>query len=540
VRTRVAISPAVIRWDKTSYNFMKAYLQRSLLLVLILIGAARPSSAINLPVTDSVAVKGFHLDMRIQVMKMPAMKKFVLNLSKNGINTLLVEWEGSYPFEKEPLIANKYAYSRQEIRDFIGYCNSLHIQVIPLQQSFGHVEYILRNYKYAALREDQKDFSQVCPSEPELNKKLFTTLYTDLVSTHNSPYVHIGGDETYLLGHCEKCKKRAAEIGLSRLYFDHIKMLCDIVVSLGKKPIVWADIALKYPDYINLLPKETIFIDWNYGWDVNRFGDHAKLLKSGYEIWGSPALRSHPDNYFLTDWQKHFNNVRDFLPLSRKLGYKGIVMTSWSTSGVYSSLFESEDEPIELYAIRHVYPLSGFNIIINYYLSTLKPGSKLTNDQFIQSYCSSRYGLDARKAMLFKNALFSTPYNVVHGKVISPSAITIGQLLDSARRSLKMLRLLQPVKGLQEFKHYILMADIRVYYLTYMKIEAEVNAPGFTDKQILAYVLQLKKLSADEQRLNEEFTDLNQDFLFKSSIDEENLLRSQKVHVLYDRLAKVK
>lgn len=517
---------------------MRAYLQRSLLLVFLLIGAVRPSFAIN--VTDSVAVKGFHLDMRIQVMKMPAMKKFVLNLSKNGINTLLVEWEGSYPFEKEPLIANKYAYSRQEIRDFIGYCQSLHIQVIPLQQSFGHVEYILRNYKYAALREDQKDFSQVCPSKPELNKKLFTALYTDLALTHNSPYIHIGGDETYLLGHCEKCKKRAAEIGLSRLYFDHIKMLCDIVVSLGKKPIVWADIALKYPDYINLLPKETIFIDWNYGWDVNRFGDHTKLLRSGYEIWGSPALRSYPDNYFLTDWQKHFNNVRDFLPLSKKLGYKGIVMTSWSTSGVYSSLFESEDEPIELYAIRHVYPLSGFNILINYYLSVLSPGPKLTNNQFIQSYCSSRYGLDAREAMLFKNALFSAPYNVVHGKVISPSAITIGQLLDSAKSSLKTLHLLQPKKGLQEFRHYILMADIRVYYLTYMKIEAEVNAPGVTDKQLPAYVLQLKKLLAGEQRLNDEFTALNQDFLFKSSIDEENLLRSQKVHVLYDRLAKVK
>jgi hexosaminidase len=128
----------------------------------------------------------------------------------------------------------------------------------------------------------------------------------------------------------------------------------------------------------------------------------------------------------------------------------------------------------------------------------------------------------------------------VHGKVSSPSVITIGQLLDSAKNSLKTLQSLQPVKGLQEFKHYILMADIRVYYLTYMKIEAEVNAPGITDKKLPAYVLQLKNLLTNEQRLSDEFTALNQDFLFKSSIDEENLLRSQKVHVLYDRLAKVK
>ncbi|SDP76555.1 Glycosyl hydrolase family 20, catalytic domain [Mucilaginibacter sp. OK268] len=519
---------------------MKAYLQNRLWLMLLLIGLSLSASAVKSQPADSIAIKGFHLDMRIQVMKLPALKKFVLNLSTKGINTIIMEWEGSYPFVREPLIANRYAYSRQEIAEFIGYCKSLHIQVIPLQQSFGHVEYILRNYKYAALREDQKDFSQVCPSEPELNKKLFTALYTDLVSTHNSPYIHIGGDETYLLGHCEKCKKRAAEIGLSRLYFDHIKMLCDIVVGLGKRPIVWADIALKYPDYINLLPKETIFIDWNYGWDVNRFGDHSKLLKSGYEIWGSPAIRSYPDNYFLTDWQKHFNNIRDFIPLSRHLGYKGIVMTSWSTSGVYSSLFESEDELIDLYAIRHVYPLSGFNMLVDYYLQTLNDDGKLSNDQFIESYCSSHYGFDSPKSKLFTKALFSAPFNVVHGKVIASKEITVGQLLDSATEVLRALKSLQPVKGVQEFRHYLLMADIRIYYLTYMKIEAEINSTDFSGDKIPLYILQLKKLLSNEQRLNDEFTALNKDFLYQSAIDEENLLRNQKIHVLYDRLAKQK
>ncbi|MDB5150787.1 MAG: beta-N-acetylhexosaminidase, partial [Mucilaginibacter sp.] len=332
----------------------------------------------------------------------------------------------------------------------------------------------------------------------------------------------------------------AAEIGLSRLYFDHIKMLCDIVVGLGKRPIVWADIALKYPDYINLLPRETIFIDWNYGWDVNRFGDHSKLLKSGYEIWGSPAIRSYPDNYFLTDWQKHFNNIRDFIPLSRKLGYKGIVMTSWSTSGVYSSLFESEDELIDLYAIRHVYPLSGFNMLVDYYLKTLNGDGKLSNDQFIESYCSSHYGLDPRKSKLFTKALFSAPFNVVHGKVMASKEITVERLLDSATEDLRVLRSLQPVKGMQEFRHYLLMAGIRVYYLTYMKIEAEVNAADFSGNKIPLYILQLKKLLSNEQRLNDEFNALNKDFLYQSAIDEENLLRNQKIHVLYDRLAKQK
>jgi hexosaminidase len=519
---------------------MKVNFKNAVLFFMLMIGLQLSASANSNFDKDPVVVKGFHFDMRIQVMKMPALKKFVANLASKGINTIIMEWEGSYPFIKEPLISNRHAYTPEEVAEFISYCKSLHIQVIPLQQSFGHVEYILRNNKYAALREDEKDYSQVCPSEPEFNKKLFTTLYAELIATHNSPYVHIGGDETYLLGHCEKCKKRAAEIGLSRLYFDHIKMLCDIVVSMGKRPIVWADIALKYPDYINLLPKQTIFIDWNYGWDVNHFGDHAKLLNSGYEIWGSPSIRSSPDNYYLTDWQKHFNNIKDFVPLCRKLNYKGIVMTSWSTSGVYSNLFESEDEMIDQYAIRHVYPLNGFSILVDYYLNTLNAAKPLPIDQFVLQYCKDHYGLDKGKAMQFQKALFAAPFNIEHGKVMSPQKLSVSDMLDSAKSSLAIFKAIQPQKGQEEYKHYLLMTEIRVYYLNYMKIEEEVNAASFTADQAPTYAAELKKLLENEQTLSNEFTALNGGFLYPSAITEENTLRSQRIHVLYDRLAKVK
>ena len=176
------------------------------------------------------AVRGFHLDLRIQVMPMPALKTFAKKLSEQGINTLIMEWEGTYPFEKHPLIPNRYAYTKAEIVDFIKYCNSLGIDVIPLQQSFGHVEYILRNPKYKELREDQKDYSQVCPLQTAQDSLLFSDLYKELASTHTSKYIHIGGDETYLLGHDERCRKRVAEVGKSRLYIEYIRMLCNIVI----------------------------------------------------------------------------------------------------------------------------------------------------------------------------------------------------------------------------------------------------------------------------------------------------------------------
>lgn len=511
-----------------------------LLVLITLLFLVEISPANTVDTAATFKIRGFHLDLRIQVMKMPALKSFALKLSRQGINTLVMEWEGTYPFLQDPLIPNRFAYTRQEVKDFVNYCKTLHIDVIPLQQSFGHVEYILRNYRYAALREDDKDFSQVCPSEPELNKELFTRLFKDMASMHPSPYFHIGGDETHLLGHCEKCRKRAAEIGISRLYFDHIKMLCDIVTSMGKRPVVWADIALKYPQYIQLLPKETVFVDWNYGWDLNRFGAHQELVKSGYEIWGAPAIRSSPDNYFLTKWQTHFNNIRDFLPICKNLGYKGMVMTSWSTSGVYSPTYESEDDMVDLFALRHVYPITGFDILITAYLKAVNSNSSLNIDQFITDYCHTHFGFDKTQSEQFQTALFSAPYTISDGKVHSPGRITIDNLLDSARLASKTLGALRPKSNIRVFSHFQLMADIRLYYLRYMQIEKEVNDDNFRRQDIPFYLARLKALIKAEPALNERFATLNKDVLYPAAIAEENTLRNQKIHILYERLARIK
>ena len=489
---------------------------------------------------DTFEVRGFHLDLRIQVMKMPALKSFALKLSKQGINTFVMEWEGTYPFLKDPLIPNRFAYSRKEVKDFISYCHTLHIDVIPLQQSFGHVEYILRNYKYAALREDDKDLSQVCPSEVALNKELFTRLFRDMADMHPSSYLHIGCDETHLLGHCEKCKKRAAEIGLSRLYFEHIKMLCDIVVGLGKRPVLWADIALNYPQYINLLPKQTIFVDWNYGWDLNRFGAREQLVNSGYEIWGAPAIRSSPDNYYLTKWQNHFNNIRDFLPVCRSSGYKGVIMTSWSTSGVYSSTYESEDDLVDLFALRHVYPITGFDMLIAAYCTAIRLDHALDIHRFIGEYCRAQFGFDENDARQFQQAIFAAPYTLSNGKVHNADHMTIGDLLDSARLASDILHRLHPKKGIRMFSHYQLMNDIRVYYLSYMQIEKEINDEAFSRERIPACLARLKALIDTEVVLNKRFITLNQDLLYSAAMDEENMLRNQKIHILYNRLARIK
>lgn len=514
--------------------------KRIVILLALLITIYSTNAQTTVKQQSPFVVRGFHLDMRIQVMTMDALKAFAQKLSADGINTLIMEWEGTYPFEKHPLIPNRYAYTKSEIVSFIQYCTALGIDVIPLQQSFGHVEYILRNDRYKDLREDQKDFSQVCPLQTKQDSALFTDLYTDLASTHTSKYIHIGGDETYLLGHDERCRLMVAKEGKSKLYIDYIRMLCNIVIKLGKTPVLWADIALKYPEAIKLLPKSTVFIDWNYGWDMNRFGDHQKLLESGYEIWGAPALRSSPDNYFLTDWEKHFKNIRDFVPAAAKLGYKGIVMTSWSTSGVYSPVFESENEMTEEYAIRHVYPISGFNMLLAAYAESIKSTKPLDIDGFITKYCREQYGLNEVQSARFWKALKTAPYEILHGKVKSPMPLSVKGLLDSAKMAAQTLYDLKPQKNKEEFEHYRLMAGIRVHYLEFHYILQRVNEPSFTTAQVPDILQELKSIMVNEEILDMRFIELNKNYLDASELKEENDLRNIRIKLLYERLSREK
>ena len=497
-------------------------------------GAAKKPAA---PAND-FSVKAFHLDLRIQVMTMPALKALAQRLHGGGINTLIVEYEASYPFDQHPLIPNRYAYTRAEIISFVAFCNQLGVDVIPLQQSFGHVEYILRNERYSQLREDQKDLSQVCPVEAYRDSMLFTDLYRDLASTHTSRYIHIGCDETHLLGHCPKCRQLADKEGLSNLYIDYVRMLCNIVIRMGKRPILWADIALKYPEAIRTLPKETIFVDWNYGWDLNRFGDHQKLLESGFEIWGAPAMRSSPDNYYLTQWEKHFNNIRDFVPMARQMGYKGIVLTSWSTSGVYSYVYESENNLTGLYAIRRVYPITGFNILLAAYLESLHSAEPLNIDRFIVGYCSDEYGFTPSQAMAFWQALKAAPYEVTSGIVQSSTPISLQALADSSIETSRVLRLLEPLKNKQEFEHYRLMADIRVQYLQFRGIEQEANSPSFTPMEIPSLLKRLSALMATDRWLSQRFIDLNKEDFYLPELKQENHLRYSQIQDFYDRLNK--
>jgi hypothetical protein len=486
-------------------------------------------------------VKGFHLDLRIQVMKLEALKELAEELSNFGINTMIMEWEGTFPFESHLLIPNKLSYTKKEIKEFIAFCDSLSIDVIPLQQSLGHMEYILRHSRYAEQREDQKDVSQLCPVENDLNRALLTDLFTEMAESHYSKYFHIGGDEAYLFGHCNKCQLRIKENSKSGLFVEHLLMVCDILKSLGKIPIIWSDIANKYPEELHRLPKETIFIVWNYGWALDRFGDPEKLTELGFEVWGAASLRSNPDNFYLTHWEKHINNFRDFIPISKKSGYKGMIVTSWSTSGVYSTVIEDKQTISQLIPVRNVYPLNGFRLLISAFSEAVHSSSPLNVDQFIATYGNQRFGFDKKQSQVLWHALISGSANqVINNRVEDDPKLSVKMLLDISRKNQKELYSLKPSTNEVEFEHFRLMSDIRENYLSFKYLESRANSDKLSAESLSEFTDGLETILNKENSIEKRFIDAHETYLYFDEIKQENWIRKKRVQLLYDRLIKMR
>jgi hexosaminidase len=476
-------------------------------------------------------IKGFHVDLRIQATPMTALRRLASDLADFGLNALLIEWEATYPYDKHVVISNEYAYTREEVRSFISYCARLGIQVIPLQQCFGHVEYILRHERYTALRESHKDLCQVCPLKDNGAYQLFGELLADLASAHPSQYIHIGGDETYLLGHCPLCHAKAERDGKSRLYVDYFKGIAQSVVRLGKRPLVWADMLLKHPAAVGAMPKETIFVDWNYGWRHDRFGDITQIQTNGFELWGAAALRCSPDNHSLTSWEKHFHNVRDYIPHARRHGCRGIFLTSWSTSGTYDYEWDQNGEVVEVHPMRQVYPLAGFRVLLAAYATSLKQEEPIVPEDFVRRYAVERFGLSLRDGTKLWRALTcdATP--------IQPG-VDLEALHSQAQKSRLLLASLTPRRHGSEFLHLRLMADFREFHARFKKLESEIQSGVFSPARIPQKARALARLIEESETLDEQFLEANRGFLYDQGLLEFVGARSKKLRKLYDRLTR--
>lgn len=479
--------------------------------------------------SHNFAKTGLHVDLRAQVPPFKALCRLAEDVASRGHNVLVVEWEGTFPFTKHAIISNRHAYTRRQIERFVDHCGRLGLEVVPLQQCFGHLEYILQHPRYARLRESSSDFCQLCPGRADEATAVFSEIFREMSELHPAGLFHIGGDETYLLGHCPACRRAAAEKGASRLYTDYFRRMAAEVGKLGKRPMVWIDMLLKYPDAAADMPADSVFIDWNYGWPLNRFGDFARLRGMPFEFWGAPAMRSGPDNHSTFSWRGHFENLRDYIPLARSLNFHGMVLTSWSTSGMYGYDWETHGEVARLLPIRRVYPHAGLPILSAAFACAVKDVGPLDIGGFIEDYAGRRFGLSAKDAARFHLALML-------GSHPPPEHTSPAAARRDARTARRILAGLSPRRGQLEFAHYGLVADLLEHRLVFDALRDSLQRPDATPRQFAAARRKIPRLVTATQALNKRFARLHAPHMHPDELLEEAACKLKSIRALQEHL----
>ena len=96
---------------------------------------------------------------------MSYLEKFLPFVSSLGAEGLLIEYEDTFPFhgKLEVLRSKSFFYSRKQVEKLALLAASLNLEVIPLVQTFGHMEFVLEHEEFVGLREDENVDWSVCP-----------------------------------------------------------------------------------------------------------------------------------------------------------------------------------------------------------------------------------------------------------------------------------------------------------------------------------------------------------------------------------------
>ena len=187
---------------------------------------------------------GFHIDFNVHHFKRDYLERWLTDLAALGYDTILWELEDAVAWDTCPECAPPDAYTKDEFRELLALSRRLGLEPVPLLQTIGHCEYVLRHGAYSHLAETPDRVDQYCPRNRQLVPFLRDWIdeYLDLFG--DVRYFHIGADEAWQLGSCPDCKAYAEQHSLSQLYIDHVNAVCARLIERGVRPCIWADMIL--------------------------------------------------------------------------------------------------------------------------------------------------------------------------------------------------------------------------------------------------------------------------------------------------------
>lgn len=270
-------------------------------------------------------------------------------LAPAGIQMLTLRIQYRYQFKSHPECTEPDALSFEDIQTIKAACDSANIKLVPKMNALGHQgsekapSALLRAHpdmdESRGKEETIRHYCRsICPTHPD-SLHLVQDLTAELAEVFGANLIHLGCDEVFEIGTCERCKP----IPTAKLFADWVNGLSRHLKSKGVTSMIWADRLLDAAttpygpweasdngthEALALLDKDIILCDWHY---EKRESDPSAgiFAKAGF-------------NFFSCPWRYNDNAVR-FLKatLEEEDGHcQGLLFTTWYPAKVVMDAFE--------------------------------------------------------------------------------------------------------------------------------------------------------------------------------------------------------
>lgn len=301
-----------------------------------------------------------------------------------GATGILIEYEDMFPYESSiGNIAAKNAYTKHEIKELLHSIASVGLTVMPLVQTFGHLEFALKLNDFQQLREAPESPQSLCPSQNESHVFL-EEMIAQVVATHLPPqpnrspatgsnalasesadnddltdnllyptftHLHIGCDEVYRMAECARCKHKTRD----ELFMAHVTAVSMMIKKRWPQlnVVIWDDM-LRHISLADLqeshLGKLVEPMVWVYAEEVYRFvtsqmwDKYATVFPTA---WTASAFKgAFGEMLVIPPARRHLENNLKWLAVIQSEdarfadGIQGIALTGWQRYDHFAVLCE--------------------------------------------------------------------------------------------------------------------------------------------------------------------------------------------------------
>ena len=291
--------------------------------------------------------RGVMLDIsRDKVPKLETLKMIIDTLSRFKINHFELYMEHTFAYRDHEKVWKEYSpMTGEEIMELDEFAKERFVELVPNQNSFGHMSKWLVHDEYKHLAEAPEGFEtpwgdrwkipfSLSPAVEE-TLKFLESLYDELLPHFSSDKFNVGCDETFDL--CQgKSKELCEKYGKGRVYLDFLLKIHSLVKKRGKTMLFWGDIIKNYPELVGKLPDGIVALIWGYEKD-HPFEKECEIFsKSGVPFYVCPGTSTW--NSIVGRYDNMKENIKNAALNGKRWGAIGVLNTDWGDNGHWQHL----------------------------------------------------------------------------------------------------------------------------------------------------------------------------------------------------------